>query len=95
MPVRIEVLGRCGALALLLTTGGCAENFARRDTISYASGDATAANRAIQIIEPWPRRSFPRGQATDGEKAAQAVRRYRAPEIAPIAPPLASPATTQ
>jgi hypothetical protein len=80
-----------------MACGGCSDILARRDTIAYSAGNSIAANRAIQIIDPYPRRSFVRGQQTDGVKAQQAVRRYLSPEgSGPIIPPTSpAPAAAQ
>lgn len=77
---RSDALLKISALALAVACGACSDNLARRDTIAYSAGNAMAANRAIQIIDPYPRRSFARGQQTDGLKAQQAARRYLSPE---------------
>lgn len=88
MSSRNDLLLKVAALALVGACGACSDNLARRDTIAYSAGNAMAANRAIQTIDPYPRRSFERGQQTDGVKAQQAVRRYLAPDAAaPVAPP--------
>lgn len=73
---------RALSLTLTMACGACSDNLARRDTIAFSAGNAIAANRTIQIIDPYPRRSFQRGQQTDGVKAQQAVRRYLSPEAA-------------
>src|SRR5947209_20236202 len=86
---RSDALLRASALMLLLACGACSDNLARRDTIAYSAGNAIAANRAIQIIDPYPRRSFVRGQVTDGVKAQQGARRYLSPDsAAPVTAPL-------
>ena len=54
--------------------GGCSEYyFDRRDTISLHSGEAMAANRVTQMIDPWPPASANRNIAYNGEKAADRV----------------------
>ena len=53
--------------------GGCSEYyFDRRDTITLHSGEAMAANRVTQMIDPWPPASGQRNIAYNGEKAAAA-----------------------
>jgi len=42
-----------------------------------SSGNAPAANRAVQAIDPWPRTAQKKQQTTDGTKAAQAISRYQ------------------
>ena len=64
--------------------GGCSEYyFDRRDTITLHSGEAMAANRVTQVIDPWPRASGQRNFAYNGEKAATAAERYRAGRVIP------------
>lgn len=91
---RSDAVLKASTLALLLTCGACSDNLARRDTIAFSAGNAIAANRAIQIIDPYPRRSFLRGQETDGVKASLAARRYLSPDASsPVtAPPSLAPA---
>lgn len=86
-----DLLLKAAALALVSLTGACSDNLARRDTIAYSAGNSLAANAAIQTIDPWPRRSYLRGQPTDGVKARQAAQRYLTPDsggivAVPIAP---------
>jgi hypothetical protein len=74
------------AAALLLgtTLGGCSDiYFARRDTLSVVSGEAMAANRVTQMIDPWPAVSGNRNIAYNGEKAAAASERYRTGRVIP------------
>jgi hypothetical protein len=64
--------------------GGCSENyFDRRDTVTLYSGEAMAANRVTQTIDPWPVASGNRNIAYNGEKAAVASERYRTGRIIP------------
>lgn len=86
MSLRSDLLLKAAALSLVTACGACADNLARRDTIAYSAGNAIAANRAIQTIDPYPRRAFLRGQQTDGVKAQQAVRRYLAPDLGAAGP---------
>ncbi|MDB5644269.1 MAG: hypothetical protein JWN07_3586 [Hyphomicrobiales bacterium] len=79
------------ALTLVLACGACSDVLARRDTIAYSAGNSIAANRAIQVIDPYPRRSFLRGQPTDGLKAQQSVKRYLAPDAGLSAPTSIAP----
>lgn len=76
-----KILGVALAGGSLIALAGCADPWARRDTIAFSSGNAVAANRAMQTIEPWPRQSYARGQEWHGDKAAIAIRRYRAGDI--------------
>ncbi len=92
-----DALLKASVIALVMACGACSDILARRDTIAYSAGNAIAANRAIQIIDPYPRRSFIRGQSTDGVKAQQAQRRYLSPEGSGpvVAPATLAPAAAQ
>ena len=64
--------------------GGCSDiYFDRRDTITLYSGEAMAANRVTQMIDPWPAASGKRNIAYSGEKAATASERYRTGRVIP------------
>jgi hypothetical protein len=71
------------AAALLgVMLGGCSENYLdRRDTISLVSGEAMAANRVTQMIDPWPAASGNRTIAYNGQVAASASERYRTGKV--------------
>jgi hypothetical protein len=67
-----------------VTLGGCSDlYFDRRDTISLASGEAMAANRATLAIDPWPAASGRNNIAYNGEKAEVAAERYRTGRVIP------------
>jgi hypothetical protein len=68
-----------GATLLLgVVLGGCSDSyFARRDGMSVVSGEAMAANRVTQMIDPWPKVSGNRNIAYNGEKAQLASECYR------------------
>jgi hypothetical protein len=73
-------------LSLLLgaTLGGCSDlYFDRRETISLVSGEAMAANRVTQVIDPWPAASGRYNIAYSGAKAAVASERYRTGRVIP------------
>src|SRR4051794_25647660 len=73
---RFELTISLVALGAMLS--GCSEYyFDRRDTISLHSGEAMAANRVTQMIDPWSAASGNREIAYNGEKAARASERYR------------------
>ena len=64
--------------------GGCSEYYLdRRDSITLHSGEAMAANRVTQMIDPWPVASGQRNIAYNGEKAATASERYRTGRVIP------------
>jgi hypothetical protein len=68
----IAALG-LGGLAL----AGCTHHLDRRDTLLFQSGDAVAANKAIQIIDPWPRGSQTPPDGLSGERAEQIMENLR------------------
>src|SRR3954462_5479055 len=67
-------------LALAATTllGACTDMYLdRRDTVSFAAGDAVATNKVTHMVDPWPARAGDRNIAFDGERMAAAAERYR------------------
>jgi hypothetical protein len=71
--------------------GGCSEHYLdRRDGITLYSGEAMAANRVTQVIDPWSPASAQRNIAFNGEKAAVASERYRTGRVIPPANALTS-----
>lgn len=68
------------AALLSIALGGCSDSglyLDRREQISLISGEAAAANRVTQVIDPWPKVSGNRNIEYDGERAAAAAQRYR------------------
>jgi hypothetical protein len=66
------------ALALLLAAlGGCSEYLDRRDSIALGAGDAVAANKVTQMVDPWPAASADKRIGFNGERMVSAVERYR------------------
>ena len=62
--------------------GGCSDMYYdRREQISLATGDAVAANKVAQMVDPWPPHSVRRDVAYSGEKMQTAVERYRTGRI--------------
>ena len=79
---------RGAVLALAATTllGACTDMYLdRRDTVSFAAGDAPAANKVTHMIDPWPIRAGDRNIAFDGERMAAAAERYRTDKVKPLA----------
>jgi len=71
-------------LALAATTllGACTDMYLdRRDTVSFAAGDAVATNKVTHMIDPWPPRAGDRNIAFDGERMAAAAERYRTDKV--------------
>lgn len=66
-----------------LSLGACSNQyFERKDTINFSLGEAVATNSAVQIPDPWPRRSADTNIPMDPVKAQNAIDRYRKPEDA-------------
>ncbi len=57
----------------------------RRDTVSFAAGDAVAANKIVHMVDPWPVRAGDRNIPHDGERMAAAAERYRTNKVTPLA----------
>jgi hypothetical protein len=75
-------------LALAATTllGACTDMYLdRRDTVSFAAGDAVAANKVTHMVDPWPIRASDRNIMHDGERMATAAERYRTDKVKPLA----------
>jgi hypothetical protein len=75
-------------LALAATTllGACTDMYLdRRDTVSFAAGDAVAANKVTHMVDPWPIRAGDRNIMHDGERMATAAERYRTDKVKPLA----------
>ena len=74
-------------LALGATTllGACTDMYLdRRDTVSFAAGDAVASNKVTHMVDPWPVRAGDRNIPYDGERAAAAAERYRTNRVTPL-----------
>jgi hypothetical protein len=73
-------------LALAATAlGGCTDMYLdRRDTVSFAAGDAVAANKVTHMVDPWPVRAGDRNIAFDGERMQAAAERYRTNRVTPL-----------
>jgi hypothetical protein len=75
---------RGATLALVAATAltGCTDMYLdRRDTVSFAAGDAVAANKVTQMIDPWPPYAGDRNIAFDGERMQMAAERYRTDKV--------------
>ena len=71
-------------LALAATTllGACTDMYLdRRDTVSFAAGDAAAVNKVVHMVDPWPVRAGDRNIPHDGERMAAAAERYRTDKV--------------
>jgi hypothetical protein len=66
--------------------GACTDMYLdHRETVSFEAGNASAANKAIQTIDPWPAYAVRQDVAYDGERAAAAAERYRTNKVTPPA----------
>jgi hypothetical protein len=75
-------LGAVLALAGAIALGGCTDMYLdRRDTVSFAAGDAVAANKVAHMVDPWPARAGDRNIEFDGERMAAAAERYRTDKV--------------
>jgi hypothetical protein len=73
------------ALALAASLGGCSDlYFDRREAIALHAGDAVAANKAAQIIDPWPPEAGDRRIEANGERMQRAIERYRTNKVTPL-----------
>ncbi|MEA2878348.1 MAG: hypothetical protein QOF14_3544 [Hyphomicrobiales bacterium] len=74
------------ALAATTLLGACTDMYLdRRDTVSFAAGDAVAANKVTHMVDPWPIRAGDRNIMHDGERMATAAERYRTDKVKPLA----------
>ena len=81
---RNNLRGAILALAAATALGGCTDMYLdRRDTVSFAAGDAVAANKVVHMVDPWPPRAGDRNIAFDGERMATAAERYRTDKVKP------------
>ena len=74
------------ALACLVPAAACTHVYAERnDSIALHAGDAIAANKVAQIIDPWPALSADRNISHDGHRMQRAAERYRNNRTTPLA----------
>jgi hypothetical protein len=53
----------------------------RRDTIALSGNDAVSANMVEQMVDPWPRYSYNKNIAFNGERMQRAVECYRKDKV--------------
>jgi hypothetical protein len=82
---RIKLRGiTIATLAATTMLSACTDMYLdRRDTVSFEAGNASAANKAIQTIDPWPVYAAHQDIAYNGERAAAAAERYRTNKVTP------------
>jgi hypothetical protein len=83
-PSKTKVRVIAPALLAGVLLAGCSDiYFDRRDSIVPSAGDAVAANKVSQMVDPWPASSANKNIAFNGEKMQTAVERYRQGRIIP------------
>jgi hypothetical protein len=76
----------CAVLGASLLAAGCSDiYFDRRDTVSFAAGDAKTVNALTHMVDPWPPRAGDRNIPHDGERMQAAAERYRTNKVTPLA----------
>jgi hypothetical protein len=83
-------MSRSNRLAVLALAapllGACTDMYLdRRDTVSFAAGDAVAVNKVTHMVDPWPPYAGNRNIAFDGERMQAAAERYRTNKVTPLA----------
>ena len=68
---------RAAIVGSTLLLGGCLDVTRRADDLWPYSGDAVAANKAIQTIDPWPRAARDPSIRTNGARMAEAIVKYK------------------
>ena len=63
--------------ALAAPLCACSEYFDHADPMVPYAGEANAANRAAQMVDPWSRDSRDRNFATNGARMQRAMDRYK------------------
>ncbi|MDE2285802.1 MAG: hypothetical protein KGK33_14420 [Hyphomicrobiales bacterium] len=86
---------RAGAIGAAAIAGamlaGCSDPglyLDRRDTIALSAGDAIEANKAVQVVDPWPAYSGNTNIAFNGQRMQSAVERYRTNLVTPPVDPM-------
>lgn len=73
-----------GALVLVLALAACSDiYYDRRQTVSFASGDAVEVNKIVQTVDPWPLAAANRDIESNGERMQSAIERYRTNRVIP------------
>jgi len=61
---------------IILSLGGCADYLERRDTVTFAAGEAQAWNRVVHANDPWPPYVANTRITSDAERVARGTRGY-------------------
>ena len=70
-PLTVAIILACASL------GACDRYLDRRDQVTFGVGDSIAANKAMQIIDPWPAAARTVEQGISGEQAEAALDKLR------------------
>ena len=71
-------------VALGAMLGGCSDiYYDRRETVALGADDHIAANRVVQMVDPWPRDVGNKNIAFNGQRMQAAVERYRNNRVIP------------
>jgi hypothetical protein len=85
---RSDLLRRVALLAALAAatlTGACTDMYLdRRDSVSFAAGNAPATNAVTHMVDPWPVVAGNRNIDFDGERMQTAAERYRTGKTMPL-----------
>lgn len=77
-PIAAIAVGLLMALAMT----GCRPN-EYADTANLDAGNAIAANKAIQTVDPWPRSAFDRHHTTNAQRTENAYGKYEGARATP------------
>ena len=71
-------------VALGAVLGGCSDiYYDRRETVALGADDHIAANRVVQMVDPWPRDVGNKNIAFNGQRMQVAVECYRYNKVIP------------
>lgn len=84
------VAGTVALAGLASLLAGCSDIYLdRRETVALSAGDAIAANKVTQMVDPWPPNSGDRNIAYNGQRMQAAVERYRTNKVTQAADSMA------
>ncbi|MEL6290459.1 MAG: hypothetical protein AAFQ44_01540 [Pseudomonadota bacterium] len=88
----------CLVVAASLTLSACKDQYLdRRDGVTHFAGEASAHNRVVQTLNPFPRGAHRRRLPTDGERVRHAIDAYREKPPKPVLlePPPVAPSLSR